>query len=320
MDENEDKPKARTTREIERPISSSPTEPMLDTSYARVLEKLRGTRPTLLVLAGPIMGARVPLPSTPLVLGRSSFCDVSIPDEGVSNRHLEIRFRDDGSFLLKDLGSLNGTLVNGEKVLERVLAPGDRILIGHTPMRFMVHSAAEDDLLNDLEQRALQDALTGLYNRRYLDRRLEEEVRYARRHATTLSLLILDIDHFKIVNNTFGHPVGDRVLTELASYVRGCVRGEDVVARYGGEEFAVIARGVGADGVAVLAERLRKGVETFPFAQGGNRLAVTISIGAVTATGGQGKPLNVAGLVEQADRQLYRAKSEGRNRVCAVTF
>jgi diguanylate cyclase (GGDEF)-like protein len=303
----------------ERPVSSSPTVPMVDTSFAQAVERVRETRPTMMVLAGPIMGARIVLTGAPTVFGRSSDCDVSIPDDGVSQKHLEVALDPDGGFVLRDLDSLNGTLVNGEKMTKggtRPLVPGDRILIGHTPMRFLLYTPAEDDLLNDLELRALQDPLTGLYNRRYMDQRLDQEVTFARRHGSCVSLLLLDLDHFKAVNDGYGHPVGDRLLLELGSYIRGCVRTEDVVSRHGGEEFSLILREIDLPGALVLAERLRSGIEAFPFVHSGNRIPVTISIGIATAVGV--KDLTRAQLMDAADKELYRAKDEGRNRVCGA--
>jgi len=317
MDESGSTGGAGGGRKSERPISSSPTLPMVDTSFAETVERLKETRPTLLVLAGPVMGARIALTGAPLLLGRSGECDVPIPDDGVSQRHLEIALGPDGKFELRDLESLNGTRVNGERTQRCSLEPGDRILIGHTPMRFVLYTPAEDDLLDDLEMRALQDPLTGLFNRRYLDQRLDQELQFAARHGTMVSLLVLDIDHFKAVNDGYGHPVGDRLLLELASYICGCVRTEDVVARQGGEEFAIVLRQIDAPGALALAERLRTGIEAFPFVQGGNRIPITISIGIATVAGRKG--LVRGPLVDAADRELYRAKEQGRNRVCTTT-
>ncbi|MBI5499847.1 MAG: GGDEF domain-containing protein [Deltaproteobacteria bacterium] len=308
------------TRDSDRPLSTSPTVPMVDTSFAKAAERIRETRPTVIVLAGPIMGARIALTGAPTVFGRASGCDVTVPDEGVSQRHMEIVWGPDGDFELRDLGSLNGTLVNGERVgpEARPLCAGDRILIGHTPMRFMHYTAAEDDLLNDLELRALQDPLTGLFNRRYLEQRLDQEVTFAARHGSMLSLLLIDVDHFKAVNDGYGHPVGDHLLLELGSYLRGCVRTEDVVARHGGEEFSIILRQIDAEGARTLAERLRSGVEAFPFVHAGNRIPVTISIGIVTVRGRKG--LKRTELLEAADKQLYVSKESGRNRVSATAM
>lgn len=301
----------------ERPGESSPTMPVVGTEFARTVERLRETRPTLLVLAGPVLGARLALSGAPTVFGRSPDCDVTLPDEGISSRHFEIALGPDGRFVVRDLGSTNGTLVNGERIAgERTLEPGDRLLAGHTPMRFLLYTPVEDELLNELEARALQDPLTGLFNRRYFEQRVVQELQFANRHAAMLALAILDIDHFKAVNDGWGHPVGDRLLLELGSYLRGCVRTEDVVVRHGGEEFSILMRETDETGARVTAERLRTGVEAFPFVQSGNRIPITVSIGVAVARGRKG--LLAAQLVEAADLQLYRAKHEGRNRVCCI--
>ncbi|MBN1772874.1 MAG: GGDEF domain-containing protein [Deltaproteobacteria bacterium] len=299
------------------PSASSGTLPMVDTEFARTVERLRETRPTLLVLAGPILGARLALSGAPTVFGRASDCDVTLPDEGISSRHFEVLLGPDGRFLVRDLGSMNGTLVNGQRISgERRLEPGDRLLVGHTPMRFLLYTPVEDDLLDDLEARALQDPLTGLYNRRYFEQRLAQELQFAIRHEATLTLALLDIDHFKNVNDGWGHPVGDRLLLEVGSYLRGCVRTEDVVVRHGGEEFSILMRETGEAGARTTAERLREGIEAFPFAQLGNRIPITVSIGLAVARGRKG--LLAEQLVEAADAQLQRAKQEGRNRVCCI--
>ncbi len=300
------------------PAVSSPTLPMVETEFARTVERLRETRPTLLVLAGPLLGARLALTGAPTVFGRAADCDVTIPDEGVSLRHLEIALAPDGRFVVRDLGSTNGTRVNGERLAgERRLEPGDRLLVGHTPLRFLLYTPAEDDLLDDLEARALQDPLTGLFNRRYFEQRLAQELQFAIRHGATLTLALLDVDHFKVVNDGWGHPVGDRLLLELGSYLRGCVRVEDVVSRHGGEEFSILMRQTDEAGARATAERLRTGVEGFPFVQLGNRIPLTVSIGLAVVRGRKG--LLGARLVAAADEQLCRAKQEGRNRVCCVT-
>jgi diguanylate cyclase (GGDEF)-like protein len=293
--------------------------PLVDTEFARTVERLRETRPTLLVLAGPVLGARLALSGAPTVFGRAPECDVTLPDEGISSRHFEIRLGADGRFVVRDLGSTNGTLVNGERIAgERRLEPGDRLLAGRTPLRFLLYTPVEDELLNELEARALQDPLTGLFNRRYFEQRVVQELQFANRHATTLALAILDIDHFKAVNDGWGHPVGDRLLLELGSYLRGCVRTEDVVVRHGGEEFSILMREADEAGARATAERLRAGIEAFPFVQSGNRIPITVSIGVAVARGRKG--LLAAQLVEAADLQLYRAKREGRNRVCCTAL
>jgi len=168
-----------------------------------------------------------------------------------------------------------------------------------------------------LENENITDPLTKVYNRRYLDRRLDEEVSRSRRYALDLSVLMFDIDHFKRINDTYGHQAGDVILSALGNLVKTFLRDLDVVARYGGEEFMVICSNTPVDGAALVAERLRQLVEahTFETPDGhGQKQLVQISI----SIGVAGLAASVDGkeqLVQAADQALYRAKGEGRNRV-----
>jgi diguanylate cyclase (GGDEF)-like protein len=305
----------RVDVEREKKRSLATTSPLRESRFEAALKRIQETRPLLLILDGPRAGERVPLVPTPMVVGRTIDAHIQLPDENVSSRHARIEPEGEERFRVRDLGSLNGTFVNGQRVEQQVLQPGDRLLIGQTPLRFVAQTVAEEDLLQYLETCAVQDPLTLLHNRRYFDLRLAKEVSFADRHHAPLSLLMLDIDHFKRVNDEHGHLTGDRLLVELAAYLRAAVRGSDVLARIGGEEFGAILRQTTAEGARNLGERLRAGVENMPFVTATGRLPVTISIGVATMAGDEGP--TAGGLLEMADRQLYRAKKEGRNRVCA---
>lgn len=169
-----------------------------------------------------------------------------------------------------------------------------------------------------LESENITDPLTRVYNRRYLDRRLEEEVVRSKRYLLHLSILMLDIDHFKRVNDLYGHQAGDVTLSTLGSLLKTGLRDSDVVARYGGEEFLVICTNTAIDGAALVAERLRQLIEScqveIPDSSGGiQTIQITISIGAA----GLGASVDSKDkLVQAADQALYRAKEEGRN--CVV--
>jgi two-component system cell cycle response regulator len=155
------------------------------------------------------------------------------------------------------------------------------------------------------------DGLTGLYNRRHIDEQLLKEVRTAARHGESVAILLLDIDHFKLVNDVEGHPAGDRVLQEFASRLQSVVRVGDVVGRWGGEEFIVIAPHTTMPGALLLAERIRKVVGDEAIDLGDHSITVTVSIGCVVG-------MDVADLIVDADTALYRSKTEGRNRVTAA--
>lgn len=276
----------------------------------------RRDRATLTMVTGPEPGSLLMLHEEDATLGRcpqsASNC---IDDRGLSRKHARI-YRMHGEFWLEDLGSTNGTFLNGQLV-ERpsMLYDGDRVQMGQEVLfRFQLHDALEQDAARRLYDSAVKDALTGAHNRRYLDERMAQEYAYAVRHGAPLSAILLDLDHFKGVNDTFGHAVGDRVLKLAAGVLIRTVRTEDLVARYGGEEFCVIVRGVEPRGVMILCERLRMQIAELAIpTDDGRTLKVTASFGATTMDGAH--PVeDVAELLRQADTALYAAKGAGRNR------
>lgn len=164
----------------------------------------------------------------------------------------------------------------------------------------------------------LTDALTGLHNRRYLDRRLEEEVTRALRYQHPLSCLFIDADHFKRINDTHGHGAGDSVLREIALRVKECLRASDIATRFGGEEFALLLPQTDASEACTLAERIRHRIQDKPIAiHGGGTVSVTVSIGVAPMRFEQNANTESVSktLLDEADRSLYIAKSSGRNRV-----
>ncbi len=170
-----------------------------------------------------------------------------------------------------------------------------------------------------LERETFTDPLTGLFNRRYLDRRLKEEVAAAQRYGMLLSLLMLDIDHFKKVNDTHGHLIGDQVLVFLGATIAGELRETDILARYGGEEFVVMALHTSPAGAVDLAERLRLRIESREFRGRDDRggeisIRLTVSVGVAFCGADMD---SMEKLIHAADENLYRAKQQGRNRVVA---
>jgi two-component system cell cycle response regulator len=164
-----------------------------------------------------------------------------------------------------------------------------------------------------LEQAALTDPLTGMHNRRYFDDALKEYLcEFAKIHKP-VGLMIFDLDHFKHVNDTHGHDVGDEVLRAVAGCLRDMTRYHDVVARLGGEEFAVVAPNMDIDDLTKLAERIRQGIATMPISTHNVRLRITSSVGLAVWN----RRENAESLFRRADQNLYQAKKEGRNRVSA---
>ena len=171
-----------------------------------------------------------------------------------------------------------------------------------------VHNAL---LYREMEQRAVTDGLTGLYNHRWFQGRLAEEIERAERLGTSLAVVLADIDHFKRINDAYGHPTGDEVLKGVAALLRSSVRKVDSAARYGGEEFALILVGAGEKGARELAERVRKSVAKLRFHADGNEFKVSLSLGVAVYPD---DAANKEALIAASDQALYRAKETGRNR------
>ncbi len=165
-----------------------------------------------------------------------------------------------------------------------------------------------------LEHAALTDALTGMHNRRYFDDALALYLEEFRRIGRPIGLMIFDLDHFKQVNDTHGHDIGDEVLRAVADCLKDMTRYHDVVARIGGEEFAIVAPNMDAEMLSRLAERVRAGIAAMPISSGNVRLRITSSVGLAVWD----RKETAENLFRRADQQLYRAKRLGRNRVCAA--
>jgi diguanylate cyclase (GGDEF)-like protein len=272
----------------------------------------------LVVISGRRMGEVFPIEGE-LTLGRDRTSSLGVPeDTTVSRRHARLIVRPDG-VRLEDLGSANGTWVNGERVREAELREGAKIRIGrNTALKFAYYDAVEEAAQRQLLDAALRDSSTRAFNRRYFQERLQGEVAFADRHQVPLALLLLDVDHFKEINDQYGHPVGDEVLRKLVDVLSQTLRCEDVLARYGGEEFVVLARRSNRALGMEFAERLRRRVAGSQLLPAGQPATVTLSIG-VAAFPIADVPLEhaPARLIELADAALYRAKNAGRNRVSA---
>jgi diguanylate cyclase (GGDEF)-like protein len=277
----------------------------------------------LLVLAGPQFGEIHPLPDgRERVIGRREGSDIHLLDDGISRRHASIRVEGEGA-IIRDLGSANGTYVDGRRVDEARLSDGSRVQIGaQTTLKFAWTDELEAHYQMRLAASAQQDALTGLYNRRHFEERLTAELAAAQRHGRVVSLLLVDIDHFKSVNDRYGHLAGDEALKLVSAILSGALRKEDVLARYGGEEFVVIARETGLAGGKALGERVRQAVERARLTFEGSEVGLTVSIGVTVSVGiSEYVPGRTdRELFQAADRALYVAKQGGRNRVVAVTF
>ncbi len=257
-------------------------------------------------------GKRHVLGEVPVQLGRGSENTIVLENDSVSRRHAVIEKRG-ASYHVMDLDSTNGTYVNDELITDYPLRRGDQIKVGDTILKFLSGSDMEAQYHETIYRMTIVDGLTGVHNKRYLLETLEREIPRARRHGRPLSLVMFDIDHFKKINDTFGHLAGDYVLKELAQLVKSRLRPDDVIARYGGEEFGIVLPETQQAGGVSIADNLRRRIDAHKFVFESETIRVTVSMGVAE----QGESLDVLAFIKASDELLYRAKREGRHRVCA---
>jgi diguanylate cyclase (GGDEF)-like protein len=270
----------------------------------------------LVVIYAPVasdLGRRHVLDQELVTVGRDRENDIVLDSDSVSRRHARVEHRDGGIFLT-DLESTNGTYVNddNEPVREVQLRRGDQVKIGDTIFKYLSGSDVEAQYHETIFNMTITDGLTDVGNKKRLDQLVQKEIPRAARHNRELSLLMVDIDHFKDVNDTYGHLAGDSVLRDLAGILQKRLRPDDELGRYGGEEFAAVLPETSLAGAVKIAEDLRGLVEEHRFIVEGEQIRVTVSIGAATLKAG----MDAKGFFRAADEMLYKAKNTGRNRVC----
>ena len=266
----------------------------------------------VVVIHGEGLGRRADIADAPVLVGRSSEADLVIVHKSVSRAHCRI-WRDGDAYRVADLGATNTTRLNESRLDgERALADGDQITVGESILKFISQDSVEARYHEEIYQLATHDALTELYNRRHFIEMADKEIARAMRHLRPLALCIVDVDLFKPVNDRHGHIAGDDVLRQIAALLRRHVRSDDLAARIGGEEFAMLLTECDVADAAAFADRLREAVASTPFAPGGEPRRITVSIGVAALAPGRDSR---TALMAAADAALYRAKSEGRNRV-----
>jgi two-component system cell cycle response regulator len=255
-------------------------------------------------------GRRQMLRASPVRVGRMSDNEIVLDDDAVSRRHARLEKRESG-WAVMDVGSRNGTLVNDREISGVAkLAHGDRLKIGYTIFKYLSGQDAESAFFEEIYQLTITDNLTQVHNRRHFDDAIEREVSRARRFKRRLSLLMLDIDYFKRVNDDYGHLVGDAALREIAQLVQNRVRRDDTVARYGGEEFVVLMPETPLASATSVARALREEVARRVIEYRDVRFSVTVSIGCAELLPSDMTPTD---LVLRVDSKLFAAKHAGRN-------
>ena len=271
----------------------------------------------IILIAHPhneMLGTRYRLPPHgKLSIGRSSAADISMPEvQSLSRNHAMLNHLG-AEVEVEDLRSTNGTFVNDRRVRSpQRLRSGDRFQIGAAHFKFLHEQDPEHAYHEAIYHLVMTDGLTQALNKRKLDEELAREFARALRHERPLSLILFDIDHFKEVNDTFGHLCGDFVLQQIARLTSGRLRPEQVFARAGGEEFVILSPEMDLDGSRELAEKLRALFEAETFSYSDVEVHITCSFGVAILRPGMQRPEE---LYEAADRAMYVSKGAGRNRV-----
>jgi len=276
----------------------------------------KGGDDCLVVIYAPVasdLGRRHVLDQEVVTIGRDRENDIVLDSDSVSRRHAKVEHRE-GRIYLTDLDSTNGTYVNddNEPVRDCQLRRGDQVKIGDTIFKYLSGSDVEAQYHETIFNMTITDGLTDVGNKKRLDQLVQKEIPRAVRHNRELSLLMVDIDHFKDVNDTYGHLAGDSVLRDLAGILQKRLRPDDELGRYGGEEFAAVLPETSLIGAVKIAEDLRKLVEEHAFIVEGEQINVTVSIGAAALKPG----MDAKAFFRAADEMLYKAKNSGRNKVC----
>jgi diguanylate cyclase (GGDEF)-like protein len=298
----------------------------LDDNETVKLEQMRvastsSKHPSLIVLQGDDLGAAISLAGGGVTIGRGTDCAIRLDDSLASRLHARVLSAAGGQiYCIQDLGSTNGTFVNGQVVEDPyALQDGDKIRVGRHVFKFAWLDEYESAFQQRIQQMIVRDDLTNLLTQRSFFVEFERHIarRNERRESSPIAVLMMDLDHFKSVNDTHGHIVGSQTIKQVGELIEANIGDGAVTARYGGEEFVACLPGVAVEGGRAIAERIRKAIEDHEVVVARKgievRLRTTISIG-VAAYPSDGD--DAIDLIEKADLALYRAKMNGRNRVC----
>lgn len=277
-------------------------------------EKEAESKPAaLLVVGGDLNGTLFDIKEKTISIGRNADNQIALEFNGISRYHFKVHASADGH-VLEDCGSKNGTYLNNKKIEEITpLHKGDIIKVGSIALKYLPQGDPERLTYDKLNLEANTDRHTGCYNKTYFNNKITLEVNKSKVTGDPLSLVIFDLDHFKKLNDSYGHDAGDYVLKEMAQLIRvGGIRENDTFARYGGEEFVILLPKTNIKQSFEIAERLRRLIETHHFLYDGKKLPVTASIGVADYRQGVNTGTD---LFKRADEAVYKSKEGGRNQV-----
>lgn len=267
-----------------------------------------------LVVGGDLNGTIFDLLEGDTIVGRSPECNIPLEFQGVSRKHFKATISSNDNCTIEDLGSSNGTFLNNTKIVNSInVQKGDMVKLGSIALKYLPKGDTERLTYDKLHEEANTDGLTKCYNKMYFNNKLDLEVKKSKVTGSPLSLIIFDLDHFKHLNDNYGHDAGDYVLREMAEILRdNGIRKGDTFARYGGEEFVVLLPKTNLKQAFEIAERLRKLVECHKFTYEQKRLPVAASIGVADYRQGIETGTD---LFKRADSAVYKSKKGGRNQV-----
>jgi diguanylate cyclase (GGDEF)-like protein len=271
----------------------------------------------LIVVCGEQLGCLIGLDRNKIVIGRSEKADIRIDETNVSRVHAVI-VKDNNGFTIIDENSTNGTFINTVQQRKASLKDQDVIVIGNTALKFIAGDNIEKNYYEELYNLAVLDGLLQIYNRKHFIKRLSEEFQRSQRYGRNLSLIMLDLDRFKRINDTYGHQAGDDVLKAVADILKRNLREQDVLGRYGGEEFAIMLPETPLEHTLAIAERLRSLIEEATLTYRQQRIFATISLGAASYCATDNRLPYYQDLIEKADGALLMAKRTGRNKVVSA--
>lgn len=309
MDQRADSPHRGLGSEMDTPTLA------MTISIPRASRKVRLDIPTLRVVAGKDMLRFVPIGlEQEVIFGRDEDCDFVLDDASVSRKHAKVSRTSKGEIFVQDLGSTNGTAVNGQPIERVLLRAGDHVEFGAVGLRLDILGTEELRHLERVREKLKDgslDSLTGLKTRGVFEDEVPELLVQADANKTSISAIFMDIDWFKGVNDRFGHQIGDEVLRDFGRLMLLGMRDSDLGVRYGGEEIVLILPSTPLEDALAIAERIRLTIASHDWSRTAEGLAVTASLGVVERRESEA----LRDWIERADRALYAAKAAGRNRV-----
>jgi two-component system cell cycle response regulator len=282
----------------------------------RELQKAKEQPACLILIRGTPQGHRFFITEDEMTIGRDPSADLCVADQSISRKHARV-IRTEHGVTLEDLGSSNGTSVNGKRLEPGnvvTLAKEDLVKLGNSIVKYLPAGEIEIVFYGNLNQAANTDPMTKCFNKGYFLEAIEAEFKRAKTLSTPLSLIFFDLDHFKKVNDTYGHDGGDYVLKEFSNLVRslGVIQQKDIFARYGGEEFCLLLPSTVLQDAEKTAELIRGKIQGHPFTYEDKRIPVTSSLGVSEL---RSDMENASDLIKSSDKALYESKQGGRNRV-----